>query len=110
MAKQRYSRTNKKQFEEQVTQIERRQLRIKRLRQALQKSSQLSNEQDDDGGGSDEDYESMATSDRQDDNHPSTFTEHHYIGHSQKKAEEIGQWAYKIRDDPAGKVRLGVAL
>lgn len=82
-AKARYPRTDRKEFVRQMTQIERRQARIRRIRARNLASNKMETE----------------TVDRD----PEV---HHRIAKSQNQPEHLGQFVHKHSGDPAIKVRV----
>jgi hypothetical protein len=80
-AKARYTRTNRKNFTKQITQIERRQARLRRIREGHRRSGKPQDEQ---VVGSPE--------------------AHHHIGKSQNNPEHITHFLRKNAGDPAVKV------
>jgi hypothetical protein len=84
-AKARYKRTDRKNFVKQLTQIERRQARIRRIRVRLRDSLRIP-------------HEPVAE----------TPQEHHHIGLSQHQYEHIGTFLGQNAGDPAVKVRAAV--
>lgn len=83
-SKARYRRTDRKTVVKQLTQIERRQARIRRIRQKHQAATKITNE-----------------------NVANTPEEHHHIGKSEKCFEEVGDFLRLHSGDPAVKVQLG---
>jgi hypothetical protein len=79
--KARYTRTSRKNFIKQITQIERRQTRIRRIRDRLRQTKNVGNEE-------------VASS-------PDA---HHHIGKSENNPEHIGRFLQEHADDPATKV------
>ena len=79
--KARYKRTDKKMFIKQLTQIERRQIRLWRLKQKYSLSPNFANDE----------VEKSAE-------------EHHHIGKSESNYEDIGSFLRLHTGDPAAKV------
>jgi hypothetical protein len=83
-SKARYRRTDRKAVVKQLTQIERRQARIRRIRQKHQATTKITRE-----------------------NVANTPDEHHHIGKSEKCFEQVGDFLQSHTGDPAVKVWLG---
>jgi hypothetical protein len=88
-SKARYKRTSKKGYVQQLAQIERRQARIRAIRQKISKEKPTATENEN----------SMDIS--------SDLRAHHYIGVSEKNAEQFGAFLRLGSGDPAVKVSLG---
>ena len=84
-AKSGYKRTSKKNFTKQLAQIERRQSRIKRIRQKLSKEGRLLNRIREDATAKHLDV-------------------HHHIGISENQYQDIGSFLRAQAGDPAVKV------
>lgn len=82
--KSRYTRTSRKRFIKQLTQIERRQARIRRIREHLKSNS------------------SSKSSLRED--VPSLPESHHIIGQTQNHPVDLSVFVHNHIDDPAVKV------
>lgn len=80
-AKARYKRTDKKQFVKQLTRIERRETRLRRIRTRLSKEQR--------------DHREVVSD---------TPQEHHHIGVSHNFYEHMGTFLQKYSGDPAIKV------
>lgn len=78
--KSRYKRTDKKTFVKQLTEIERREARIRRIRMRLGRA--------------------------RGEQVPRSLEEHHHIGKSQNEFEHIGTFLRRNSGDPATKVRV----
>ena len=79
--KARYKRTDKKMFIKQLTQIERRQIRLQRLKRKYSLSPNSTN-----------------------DKVEKSVKEHHHIGKSESHYEDIGSFLRLHAGDPAAKV------
>jgi predicted DNA-binding protein with PD1-like motif len=81
--KARYKRTDKKTFVKQLARLERRESRLRRIREKLSSEGRLASEPV-----------------------PRTPQEHHHIGVSEKHHENIGHFLRKNEGDPAVQVQI----
>lgn len=83
--KSRYMRTSRKCFEKQLGQIERRQARIRRIRQKLDKNNKI--------------HEVLMH-----EKGPESWESEYHIGKTQNHPLDLGAFAQENRYDPAAKV------